>query len=404
MSDSTEEPLRHVVVVNQHGDNRGDEAAMRAMVNGVAARLGPVRFTIVHQFNDAASEVSLDHPVEYLRLRLPVVEYLRLALFAALHRAGLRRPGIAGRQGRKIIRAIATADLVLSAPGGPYFGDLYSDHEIVHWLFVWLAKLEAKPLALYAPSCGPFENRLLNPVRRRGFSWFDEVCLREQRSADHHHALTGHYAVVTTDSALQESVPPADRSLWADPDERLCVVAVRDPGRNRQPRHDEAILAAIRAVAESAPTSIVLLPQLHGASRRDAPYLENLVTAMAPDPPDRCRMRVAPETLDSNEQRALVAAADFVIAGRYHPAVFSIAAGTPVLVVAYEHKAIGVAEAAGIAKWVTQLDDIDPQRLADDARRLVEHRHDVEELLMEASERLRSLSAQTSECVTRLVR
>lgn len=51
-----------VVVVNQHGDNRGDEAAMRAMVTRLSQGLPGAQFTIVHQFSDPRSEVQLDAP------------------------------------------------------------------------------------------------------------------------------------------------------------------------------------------------------------------------------------------------------------------------------------------------------------------------------------------------------
>ena len=50
--------MHHVVITNQHGDNRGDEAAMLAMLAGLEARLAPVRFTVIHQFADPALPVA----------------------------------------------------------------------------------------------------------------------------------------------------------------------------------------------------------------------------------------------------------------------------------------------------------------------------------------------------------
>lgn len=400
MSDPILPGAIHVVVVNQHGDNRGDEAALRAMVRGIGDRIEHPSFTVVHQFTDAASEVGLDHPTTYLTMRLPAAEYVRLFAYALLRAVGIRRPGIAGRRGRDIVEAIERADLVVSAPGGPYFGDIYADHEVAHWLYVWLARVAGRPLALYAPSCGPFEKRWLNLVRRRGFRWFDSITLRESISAELLRKLTGLSAEVTTDAALQDVVKPADRRRYADDDEFLLVVAARDPGGEQRETHDDALLAAIARICEDRPTSVVFLPQLHGATHRDAPYLTGLANSVTAAK----QAVVAPETSDSVAQRALIAAADCVIAGRYHPAVFAISSATPVLVIPYEHKAMGVAEAAGIGRWTAWVTDLEPEPLADQALALVQASAEVRPVLEAAAERLQRLSGQSSERAVQLLR
>jgi colanic acid/amylovoran biosynthesis protein len=399
MSRTSDDRRTRVVVVNQHGDNRGDEAAMRAMVRGLGERLDAPEFTVVHQFADPASEVDLDHPTRYLSMRLSPWEHARLLAFAALRALGVRAPQVAGRRGRAIVDAIRAADLVVSAPGGPYFGDIYADHEAVHWFYVWLAHRERRPLALYAPSCGPFENRWLNPLRRRGFRWFDSVTLREERSAAMLSDLTAVEVTVTTDAALQDVASPADRRQYANDGELLLVVAARDPGGEHRERHDLSIVAAIDRVCADRPTAVVFLPQLHGRGHRDEPYLADLarrVTAAK-------SVQVAPDSLDSAAQRSLIAAADCVIAGRYHPAVFAISAATPVLVIPYEHKAMGVAEAAGIGEWATWVEDLEPGALADRAQALVAQLDDVRARLQPASGRLRELSSRSSDLAASLV-
>ncbi len=392
-------PLTSVVVLNQHGDNRGDEAAMRAMVHTLTACLGEARFTIVHQFADSDSEVEMDVPLRYVPLRIGLVESVRLLIWSIATSLRLRADRIAGRRGRAIIHAIDDADLVVSAPGGPYFGDIYADHEIVHWLLVWIAHRTNTPLGLFATSCGPFNHRLLNPVRRHGYQWFDRVVLREDRSAGMLRDLTGIDAEVTIDVALAQTVEPADRSAWTDPGEDLVVIAVRDPGDGDRADHDTAILAAVDALARDRPTAVVLLPQLHGSTHRDAPYLQSLADRM-----DGVRSAtVAPETLDAPAQRAVIAAADLVVAGRYHPAVFSISAATPVLVIAYEHKAMGLAEAAGIEHWSLWLDDLDPQLVADRALALRADAGAVRAQLQHVAPDLAALAARTASLMAELV-
>ena len=387
-----------VVVVNQHGDNRGDEAAMAAMVRGLGRRLTDPSFTIVHQFAEAASEIPLAHPVEYLTLRLRPDEFVGLFLSTLLDRTPFPTRRLLTRRVARIVDAVDAADLVVSAPGGPYFGDHYADHELFHWLFIWLAHRSGKPIGLYAPSCGPFENRLLNPLRRRGFRWFDRIVLREARSAAYLRGLDAIEADVTADSALQDDTGPCDRTAWASADERLLVVSVREPSGD-EGRHDRAVVAAIDAVAADAPTSVVFLPQLHGPRHRDAPYLGRLAAQVT----GATRVGVAPEAMASDEQRALVGGADLVIAGRYHPAVFAISSATPVLVIPYEHKAMGLAEAAGIEEWTVWVDDLRPDDLAATTMALLRAGSSVHEELAASGARLRQLSCRTSELISELV-
>ncbi len=367
-----------VVIVNQHGDNRGDEAAMRAMVRRIAAELPGCRFTVVHQFADPGSEVDPGVPVTYLPLRLPAIEAARLVLFAALRAAGLEVRRLPGRRGRRVVEAYRRARLVVSAPGGPYFGDTYSNHEVVHWFYVWLAVALSRPVVLYAPSVGPFRHRLLNPLRRRGFRWFESVTLREEISAGMLRELTGGTvpAEVTADSALQEGSATASRDGWVpdgDPG-LLLVVSVRRPGGGRDAAHDDAVVAALRAACRRVRLHVVFLPQLHGPRHRDQPYLEALARRVEGAASVRV---VAEDRLDSDGQRALVAAADLVIAGRYHPAVFSVAAATPVLVIPYEHKAWGLAEAAGIDAWAVDVSEAAGDRLAVALDRLLDSLDEV---------------------------
>lgn len=394
----TTQPTR-VVVLNQHGDNRGDEAAMRAMLAMLEERIGPTHFTVVHQFADRDSEVALPHAVRYLPLRIGVIELGRLTLWSLLAGMGLRIDRIAGVRGRRIVAAVDDADLVVSAPGGPYFGDLYKGHEVAHWLLVWIAHLAGKPLGMFAPSCGPFASRLLKPLRTNGYRWFDAIALRESRSADMLEQLTGIAAEVTIDAALAQTVDPADRSAWCGSDEQLLVVAVRDPGDEARSRHDAAVLAAVEALARDRPTAVVLLPQLHGKTHRDAPYLQGLADRMQ----SVTGARVAPETFDAPAQRAVIAAADQVIAGRYHPAVFSISASTPVLIIAYEHKAMGVAEAAGIREWACWLDDLDASALAERALELRAASAAVRRHLATVAPELRRRAERTADIMVELI-
>lgn len=411
----------HVLVVNQHGDNTGDEAAIRGMLDGLAEQLGDARFTVLHQFRERSSEVDTGHDVRWIPLVLPPLEAVRLVLYSLLQLLGVRSRALLGTTGRAVVDAYDTADLVVSAPGGPYFGDPYWSHEPVHWFYVWLARWRRLPTALYAPSTGPFRKRLLNPLRRLTYRCFDVVTLREERSAEYLRELVGDDVgfEVTVDAALQQQVPPLDRDDWVvrtehggEPlgDRFLLVVSAIDfpyPGdpdpAARRRRYDEAIVAAVRRVVERAGgpdrVHVAFMPQLHSAQHTDVPYLTRLGRMLG----DEVSWEVVADSASSIVQRSRFAAADLVIAGRYHPAVFAVSAGVPVLCIPYEHKAAGLMEAAGQSAHVVDLDEVEASRLERAVDELFDRRDEVAKELAEVEPVLRARSRRTSELVAGLL-
>lgn len=399
----------HVLVVNQHGDNRGDEAALLAMCSGIEAELGPTQFTVIHQFNNAAAGPMLRPDAQWITLKLPVGEAIRFVVYLALRIFRLRPQFLLGSLGQKTIHAYETADVVVSAPGGPYFGDLYIGHEAVHWLYVWIAKLHRVPAMLYATSAGPFHKKWANPFRRYTYRCFSRLYVREEISAGHIRGLFagrrhGVNIEVSIDSALQVAIAPQERQ---HADAQLIVVSAinwpypNDPSPQlRQKEYDTSVIEAVKIFAESRPTHVVFVPQLYGSMHRDTPYLEALARLL----PANISCEVLSDTKSSNEQRALFAAADWVIAGRYHPAVFAVSAAVPVLCIAYEHKATGVLQAAGVPDAVMSIDEVTVEVVQAKARELLAARADLSARLQVAQVALREVSSRTSGAVAELVR
>ena len=399
----------HVLVVNQHGDNRGDEAALLAMCSGIEAELGPTQFTVIHQFNNAAAGPMLRPDAQWITLKLPVGEAIRFVAYLALRVFRLRPQFLLGSLGQKTIHAYETADVVVSAPGGPYFGDLYIGHEAVHWLYVWIAKLHRVPAMLYATSAGPFHKKWANPFRRYTYRCFSRLFVREEISAGHIRGLFagrrhGVNVEVSIDSALQVAIAPQERQH--DDAQSIVVSAIHWPYPNdpspqlRQKEYDTSVIEAVKIFAESRPTHVVFVPQLYGSTHRDTPYLETLARLL----PANISCEVLSDTKSSNEQRALFAAADWVIAGRYHPAVFAVSAAVPVLCIAYEHKATGVLQAAGVPDAVMSIDEVTVEVVQAKARELLAARADLSARLQVAQVALREVSSRTSGAVAELVR
>lgn len=399
----------NVLIVNQHGNNRGDEAALDGMLRGLTEQFGSARFTVVHQFANASVGPALRSDVTWIPHKISAVEALRLVLYVAIRVLRVRPRFLLGRVGKQTIEAYEQADIVISAPGGPYFGDIYINHEFVHWFYVWIAKLHKKPTGLYATSAGPFNKKWANPFRRMTYRCFDTLYVREEISAQHIKDLFGSRSInvsVSVDAALQVSVPPSDRDQ-----RRLVVVSAINwayKGDNnvdeRRRQYDSAVVAAVIELVDAASARVVFVPQLHGTRHRDTPYLLHLAIVL------RERVNHLPidievwdEERDMMSQRSLFASADFVIAGRYHPAVFALSAGVPQVCIPYEHKATGVLALAGLSDVVLPIENVSEQEMKSLAAYVRDNASDVRERSQRASVTLRELSSETSRAMAKLV-
>jgi colanic acid/amylovoran biosynthesis protein len=400
---------RNILIVNQHGDNRGDEAALDGMLRGLASQLGDVNFTVVHQFANPAAGPAFRQDVTWIPHRITILEAVRLVLYAVVRLTGVRAKFLLGRVGRDTINAYEQADVVISAPGGPYFGDMYINHEFVHWLYVWLARMHKKPCGLYATSAGPFKKKWANPFRRFTYRCFDVLYVRENISAGHIKELFGSCLInvnVSVDSALQVEVPPAERDH-----RRLIVVSAinwtykgASDVLHRQRVYNASIVAAAQTLASDQSARVVFVPQLHGTRHRDTPYLSQLASDLQSKvDPERVQVEVWDENLDMMSQRTLFAAADFVIAGRYHPAVFALSAGVPQVCIPYEHKATGVLALANLSDVVIPIEEVTQESLVARAQYVLDNAESIRERSHRAAVSLRSLSSETSRAIAALV-
>lgn len=390
---------------------------MRAMLARFQHELGEgeVRFTVLCQFRDRNLKLQFTEPVETLPIVLPPLDYLRLGLFSAGHASGLQPDRVLSPVMRKIIDAYRSADLVVSAPGGPYFGDIYASHELVHWWYVWLGARFGKPLFLYAPSAGPFKHRALNPIRRRMYSKFDVLVTREELSAEHLRGLLGPSVEVhvTADSAIQSTVPALPRSTYFGGDRaslaQRFLVAVSlnnyrypgaaDPDACRA-RYDEAMLQLLRHLATRRESHFLFLPQLYGAVHSDVPYLKRMAEQLGAG----VSWEMVDPEADSDQQRRIFAMCDLHLASRYHPAIFGHLGCVPGLCLYYEHKALGFMQQVELERFAFDIRKPDPVELCRAADELLDQRTNLVTHLRDCVPALQKRAQRTTELAVELLR
>jgi len=407
--------LKHILIINQHGENRGDEAAMRAMLSRFREELGDVRFTLLYQFKDRSLRLNFREQVQDLPIALPLLHYIRALLYSATNLMKIDLEPVLSDAMRPIIDAYRSADLVVSAPGGPYFGDIYIDHEIVHWWYVWLASRFDKPLFLYAPSAGPFESRLMNPIRRWLYRKFDVLVTREEISQKCLQGLLGEKTKVhvTADSAIQQSFEPLERRSYFRGDRAalaekfLIAVSLNNykyPGAPNpvqlREEYNRSMLGLIEHLAHRKDCHFLLVPQLYGDAHGDAPYLHEIGAKL---PPDVSYEVVAPGS-DSDTQRRLFAMADLHVASRYHPAIFGHTGYTPGICIYYEHKALGFMTQLGLERFAFDIREPRLDRLCQAADELLGQRQQIIAHLEQRVPELQKRARRTTDLAVELLR
>lgn len=359
----------NILVLHAHWYNRGDEAAIRAMVDSLNDRLPVTHMAMMlmtkpgARYPDENVEIINAYPggskLNYLDAFFTVMTYGKFSLTD---------------NGKKFLAAINDADLVIHAPGGPSIGDMYGGKlgDLPYLYRLFIAKIiKKKSLVFYAPSMGPFNNRRLNWLRKLVLKNADRIVLRENVSARYLRDQLGIGSYVTADSALQNEIP--DSYLDCRPDlapllNQLCSgkyigMVITDLKWHPVYQHDdklaEKILADFQSLAEflvEEDYNILLIPQLFEEAN-DYDLLERLAAI------GRGNIFILSPDADSYIQQIIISKLFCVITVRYHPVIFAVKAGVPVISVYYEHKTKGFLEMAGIPEFGVDVRDVSVPKL-----------------------------------------
>lgn len=404
----------HILIVNQHGENRGDEAAMRAMVNAFVKRLNGVSFTLLYQFRSGDVKPQFDENVNCLPMVMPFHKAVALSVYALCRTVKLSLPFILDAATKQIIHAYDKADLIISAPGGPYLGDIYYKHEIVHWFFIWLSGIYRKPVMLYAPSVGPFRIKPLNMIRKRLFKRFNVVCVREKISKEYIDQLCRKHidVYVTADSALQRSFPAFERHEYFQDDRAqlagrflvgVSAIQYSFPGksnvREMQDHYVGALLECLIHLGKKRDCHFLFFPQLYGSFHSDVPFLNEIGSKLPPV----LSWEIVDNTLDSDMQQRLFAMTDLCIASRYHPQIFAASAGVPGICIYYEHKAFGFMDMIGMKDLAFDIRNLESKEVCSKLDEILERRDELSAIMKERIFPLREKAGQTTTLAVNLL-
>lgn len=378
-----------ITIIHAHWNNRGDEAALRALVDELREKYNSAEINVqvltskVYQFpyDDENIHLSNVHFPKRKNLLDYWLAYLTKGKICLL------------KNTKEFVKLVSDSDLVLHAPGGPSIGDIYFNDEEGYLKRLDLVRRMGINYAFFAPSMGPFNSDDVkrNTLRRRVLESATFIYLREAISAQFVKDFGVKKKVtVSLDSAFQhygdEKKYEKQFDEYAELKEFMSkydkIVGITTTDLSWHPIHGKNKQVEINIRKSFSDfiqylgtknIGVVFVPQLFGM-QNDKKYMETFRT-------DNCF--IVDDEHDCYFQQHIISKFYAVIGMRYHSNIFSAKMGTPFISVSYEQKMSGFMDISGLSNYCIKVEDLSSDRLKDAFGHLEKNYNQYKSLLSE---------------------
>lgn len=353
-----------IFIINAHWYNRGDEAALRAMIDELMITY-PNAEIKVHIIGDGeyfpySGKVALTSGACPAGGRIRWIDFWTRYISGG--KLGFRKESL------EFYDEIKSSDIVLHGPGGPAIGDIYIANEFEYLARYLLVQRAGKPYAFFAPSMGPFKKKKNDYYRRKILEGASLIAVREPISAEY----LNEYGIknpvyVTMDSAFQHPIDEIKYSKQFDEDERLIDfvsrynkvvgITITDLMWNPKYKGNEKIRSNIVSTFEEVVNEltnrgygILFIPQLFGICN-DADFMGKFAN-------ENCYVLPVMQQNDCYYQQYVIGKMYAVIGMRYHSNIFAAKMGTPFISVSYEQKMSGFMKIAGLDRYCIDINSL----------------------------------------------
>ena len=386
---------KNIVVSNGWSDdNKGDSAIVEGLLEVLSERVDGHSFSMISSFSEDSTHFRdstrhlrnkfqlkvLSHPVWH---RCPFKKTNRTVRLLDLLKAVslLISPSIGAffltDVQKESVRVLKRADLVI-AKGGHYLfgsssiGGLFTLFSNAYTLL--LAHRLGVKTALSANSIGPFVGGPARYLASYVFRRLDVIQLREMKSVNLLETLGVRSSIETFDTAFVVEAQDVDFSL----PENYVVITSRQwdfpyDASNAKKKFDVYVEAIVEAAVycSNEGISIVVAPQVIGPTKLEDDRVINKILQ------EKLMARgVNAILLDGDyspgQLKSIYGKARFLIGTRFHSAILSLSAYTPVIVFSYHGpKAPGIMEQFGLQRYIFDIDSADPVALVDACKSLL---------------------------------
>ena len=400
-----------ILIFGANWYNRGDEAAIRAMIDSIKRKYKGVKIKI--HFNQKVELIPYDD-IDILNDydRYAGRNFLkRLHYYVTIYSNGkinLLR-GYNRKNFNEFLEAVKWADLAVYAPGGPMIGDYYIGREQLLDKMYLFAKNNL-PYVFFAPSMGPFHKSVVKIKNR--FANAELICFREAISEKYYQKLGLNVAsIVTRDSAFQNDIDNCYQQKVLKDDyklnqflltyKKIIGITVTDLNWHRnyknsliQPKIKE-VFTEFMEYLDKENYAVIFIPQLF-VSANDQSYMSEFATYK--------NSYVLSENYDCYFQQFLISKLFAVVGMRYHSNIFAAKMGVPFVSVSYEQKMDGFMENAGLGEYCIKINDLSFEKLSMNFEKMIQNHDTYKKYLQSKHAIWKNDSAHTLELVDEIIK
>ena len=396
-----------IVIINCHWDNRGDEAAIRAMIDELRVKYPSADIYVQRALGEFGSFPENEHvkvlpPFPIGGKKRRIQEQISIETKGKINLTS---------GAKAFYKAINGADIVLLAPGGPSIGDIYMPQETIKLRRLLAVKKAGVPYAFYAPSMGPFKNAERNPVRKEILEGASLICLREDISAKmvkEFVPLTN--PIVTLDSAFQHDIDINENEKkfneytelrdFVGNGQNVIGITITDLQWNSLYKGDGKTKENIRETftefikkITGVGYKVLFIPQLFSEAN-DYVYMKSFAI-------QNCY--VMSDKYDCYFQQFIISKIKAVVGMRYHSNIFSAKMGTPFVSVSYEQKMQGFMKKAGLLEYCLPISELSANSLSNKFEGMMSNYDEYKSLLAIKKAEFKKESSKTTELVCQIL-
>ncbi len=301
----------------------------------------------------------------------------------------------------EVRKAIKETDLLISG-GGSLLQDITSTRSILYYLAIMkLAKLNKRPVMIYANGVGPI-NKLLNRILTRSIlNRVDLITLRDDVSMDFVKSLgVGNKNIhVTADPVYTLDASPELRieEIFSieevDTSKKIVGISIREWKAGKDIVGN--MVRTINHILEEYDYNVLLIP-MHYPDDLDIAFeiQEDL---------DKSRVFVVKENYSVEDVMGIISKMDIMVAMRLHSLIYAATQKVPMVGISYDPKIDGILESLSIEN-IVDVHKLDHRDLIENIDYVIENREDLLSNLDKQDKNLKSKARENVDLALELLR
>lgn len=404
--------MNKILILHANCANRGDEAAVHAMVDEIYALDNNISITI--SINGSVKYPNFPEEVKFIP-RFPALGS-KISMIEFMICMITKGKLFFSKQASEFIDSVNSSDLIIHAPGGPNIGDIYRKSEFLILQRLNLVRKLGIKYMFYAPSMGPFNNKSRNYLRKKVILGAERVIVRDPISQNYVQNLVNTKEIeLALDSALQHEIDYIENDNKLNKYESLklflhnhnkCIgITITDLLWHPNYRSTEKYKNNIKIVFEKFLPEIVkmgygviFIPQLYGTANDF-----DLMKEFMKDKNNYFILDANNDNYDAYFQQFLISKLYAVVGMRYHSNIFSAKMGIPFISISYEQKMKGFMNNIGLDDFCIDIENLNFELLINKFEKLENNYDEYKTYLANLHELFRSNSYKSTLAVKEIL-